>query len=147
MSITPSTTSANNKRRKIWILVAIGLLALSGTLIAGNVIYNITGGFHHHGISISVSESGVVYRFAARYPPEKVKQVNELLQNRLRPYVTIEFRNDRIYATITKDHAISIQLKAFPGSCELLLFKEQSSEEAYQTCKQAGKDIGNIIGR
>lgn len=132
-----------SQTRKTLLLLTIGLFVLSGTIVLGSVIYKaIDGGSED--ISVSVSDSPDQYVFSARYDKTQTARINGLLKDSLQQYVNLAFdNNNHIYARNATDK-ISFELDTYPGKCKLVLYKQESSEEAYNTCKQIGSGIIRI---
>ena len=136
-------TAMLSQTKKILLLLTIGLFVLSGTIVLGSVIYKaIDGG--SEGIAVSVSDSPDKYVFSARYDKTQTANINGLLRDSLQQYINLAFNNnDHIYARNATDK-ISLELDTYPGKCKLVLYKQESSAEAYETCKRIGSAIVKI---
>lgn len=97
-------------------------------------------------ISISHKESGDIYKFAASFPEDRTKEVQEYLDDNLEtPAGNFSFKNAQIDANIALDNDMNFYIKMYPGSVKIEMDKSKNSYENYARMKKMGEEIGKVL--
>lgn len=96
-------------------------------------------------ISISHSESNDFYKFIARFPEDRTKEVQRYMDSKLENGGDFSFENSRIDGTIALDNKMNFYIKMYPGSLKIEMSKSKNSYENYARMKKMGEDMGKIL--
>jgi hypothetical protein len=144
---TDNIIQPDKKSSKQLLLVLIGLLALSATLVAGGLLRHSFGDRDPGEHSFSVSDSPSAFTITTYYDPAKTQQVQELVQNSLQRYIILEFKGVHVNThMINTSVPIAIAVKTSPGRLKLELDKQESSNEVYMACQELKKEIAEVVG-
>lgn len=96
-------------------------------------------------ISISHNESNDFYKFIARFPEDRTKEVQRYMDSKLENGGDFSFENSRIDGTIALDNKMNFYIKMYPGSLKIEMSKSKNSYENYARMKKMGEDMGKIL--
>jgi hypothetical protein len=93
---------------------------------------------HAHNITVSVKESGDLYKIYASYNRSKTKKIQRYLDSQLNSYI---FSNAKVDATVTLDDHTNFYIRTNPGMLLIRLRKSENSLESYYRVKTLGEGI------
>ncbi len=127
------------KMKNNYIILIIGILTL-GIGLAYFLIKNNNGS-----ISIHVTESEQVYKFAATYNETKSQKIKQYIDDCLKPE-SIFKNSDKVDALIILDDRTRFNIKATPGRLHIKLDKSENSEASIVRIRKICQGIKEIIG-
>lgn len=118
---------------------SIGLLSL--IIIAG-----LSSCFHHHDISISISDDEDEYEMDALYNRSQEHKVQVYLNEHLLNKSSKSFKKHKNRSEeITLDDNTTVYIKSYPGELRIKIDKYRNSEESCENVRQICEDLKDIL--
>lgn len=123
--------------KKLFSILLACLLALG---IAG-------AGCRLGGTTVAITESHYVYEFSATFNKKKTGEIQQYINQSVRPDNIFESSRDRVNITTTLQDHTKFQVKASPGELRIRMNKEENTPESVERIKKMCEEIKTIIGR
>lgn len=98
-----------------------------------------------HDTSISYSENHKYYSMNAYFSNNKMRAVEEYLDNKIGRTSNMSFMNARIDGTLALDDHTTFYIKKSAGTLKIKLDKDKNSDHSYQEIKSMCQGIKSIL--
>ncbi len=92
-------------------------------------------------INISVSESGTLLKFSARFPKDKTTKVEKIMAENLSPNTIMTGGTKDIDATITLDDKTNFHMKSEPGDLNIEFDRYKNTKSSYERIRNTCEEI------
>ncbi len=97
---------------------------------------------NHENINITISENEKELSILAKFPDDKTRKVQKLLDNQLNQAI---FTNAEFDATVTLDGKSSFYIKSTIGRLKIEFDKRKNTTESYRNMKQLGEELKGVL--
>lgn len=97
---------------------------------------------NHENINITISENEKELSILAKFPDDKTRKVQKLLDNQLNQAI---FTNAEFDATVTLDGKSSFYIKSTIGRLKIEFDKRKNTTESYRKMKLLGEELKGVL--
>lgn len=101
--------------------------------------------FHHHDVSVTISDDEDEYEMDAVYKKEQIHDVEVCLNEQLLTSGKISIKNLSGDEKITLDGKTRVYINSAPGELNIKVDKRENTEESYEKVKVLCEDLKDIL--
>lgn len=98
-------------------------------------------------ISVTVSESGTIFKFSARFPEDKTARVEKIMAENLSPNTIMTGGTKHIDATITLDDKTNFYMKSEPGDLNIEFDRYKNTKSSYERIRNMCEEIKTSLAK
>lgn len=114
-------------------------------LLASVLLISLPSCFHHHDVSVTISDDEDEYEMDAMYKKEQIHDVQVYLNEHLLTSGKISIRNMRGDEKITLDDKTTLYINSAPGELRIRFDKRENDKESNEMVKDLCEDLKDIL--